>query len=188
MTCGSRCSSWARDAIDPATVRAQPARMFAHRPTLALAAAVLNSDVDVQRRGRATEIAGSSTERALVRAAEACGLERSALRAAYPRRLLHERDGGIHYVVSVHDVSGGGSVAFIKGAPEQVLALCTHDHDGAALTAAARRAVLARNDALAEQGLRVLALGWRRLGRGEARRTPTPGRAPADARRRQDTG
>jgi Ca2+-transporting ATPase len=169
-------------AIDPATVRAQPARLFAHRPTLALAAAVLNSDVDVQRTGRITAIAGSSTERALVRAAEASGLDRGALRAAYPRRLLHERDGGIHYVVSVHDVANGGSVAFIKGAPEQVVALCTRDHDGAALTAAARRAVLARNDALAEQGLRVLALGWRRLGRGavqHTRRDGRPGRAPS---------
>jgi Ca2+-transporting ATPase len=157
-------------AIDAATVRAEPARLFAHRPTLALAAAVLNSDVDVQRRGRAVAIAGSSTERALVRAAENAGLERGALRAAYPRRLLHERDGGVHYVVSVHDVAGGGSVAFIKGAPEQVLKLCTRDHGGQALTAASRRAVLSRNDRLAEQGLRVLALGWRRLERGAAAR------------------
>jgi Ca2+-transporting ATPase len=136
-------------AIDPATVRAQPKRLFAHRPTLALAAAALNSDVDVQRNRRGSGIAGSSTEQALVRAAEAAGLERGALRAAYPRRLLHERDGGIHYVVSVHDAPGGGGVAFIKGAPEQVLALCTHDDAGDALTPAGRRALLARNDALA---------------------------------------
>jgi Ca2+-transporting ATPase len=168
------------ESIDPATVRAQPSRLFAHRPTLALAAAALNSDVDVQRRGRTTAIAGSSTERALVQAAEAAGLDRAALRAAYPRRLLHERDGGIHYVVSVHDVAGGGSLAFIKGAPEQVVGLCTHDHGGAPLSAAMRRAVLARNDTLAAQGLRVLALGWRRLRRGAVparRRDQRRGRA-----------
>jgi Ca2+-transporting ATPase len=149
--------------IDPDTVRGQPQRLFQHRPTLALAAGVLNSDVDVQRAGRATAIAGSSTERALVRAAERSGLDRAALREAYPRRVLRERDDVVHYVTSVHDVPGGGAVAFVKGAPEQVLRLCSRDGRGRPLTPAARRSFLARNDQLAGEGLRVLALGWRRL-------------------------
>ncbi len=153
-------------AIDPAGVRAQPARLFQHPPTLVLAAAALNSDVDVQRHHGATTIAGSSTERALVRAAEAAGLSRSKLRAAYPRRHLREREGGVHYVVSLHDTPRGGQIAFVKGAPEQVLRLCASDTRGRYLGAAARRRLLARNEALAADGLRVLALAWRRGGRG----------------------
>jgi Ca2+-transporting ATPase len=161
-------------AIDPAAVRGQPRRLFQHRPTLALAAALLNSDVDVQRTGNATAIAGSSTERALVRAAEAAGLERAALRAAYPRQLLRERDGNAHYVLSVHDAPDGGAVAFVKGAPEQVIRLCARDGRGRPLTPAARRRLLTRNDALAAEGLRVLALGWRGCRRARRR-----GAAPA---------
>ena len=149
--------------IDVAAIRARAEHVLTHRPTLALAAGVLNSDVDVQRSGRRSAIAGSSTEQALVRAAEAAGLSRTALRERYPRRLLHERDGGVHYVVSVHDAPDGARLAFVKGAPEQVLRLCTREHDGSPLTAGARRAVLARNDALAEHGMRVLALAWRPL-------------------------
>jgi len=55
------------------------------------------------------------------------------------------------YVVTEHD----GGVAFIKGAPEQVVPLCALDDAVAA-------AILAENTALAGQGLRVLALGWKR--------------------------
>ena len=152
--------------VDPAGVRAQPTRLFQHQPTLALAAAALNSDVDIQRHNGVTTIAGSSTERALVSAAEAAGLSRAKLRAAYPRRQLREREGGVHYVVSQHDAPRGGRIAFVKGAPEQVLPLCATDARGQRLGATARRRVLARNAALASDGLRVLALAWRRGGRG----------------------
>jgi len=116
--------------IDPAHVTAQPQRLFSHGPTLALAAAVLNSDVDVQTNGHATDVFGSSTERALVAAAHAAGLDRETLRRLYPRRMLRERGAGVHYVISVHDAPRGAAVAFVKGAPEQVLGLCARDLHG----------------------------------------------------------
>jgi len=150
--------------LDPAAIRARAEAPFSDGPTLALAAGVLNSDVDVQANGSETAVHGSSTERALVTAAEAAGLRRPALRHAFPRRMLRERDSGVHFVVSLHDVAVAGlgfpAVAFVKGAPEQVLELCTHDLAGR-LTAARRRRLLQRNDAMANAGLRVLALGWR---------------------------
>ena len=148
--------------IAPASVRAMPDRLFSDGPTLALAAAVLNSDVDVHRNRGTMAIFGSATERALVLAATAAGLDRTSLRQAYPRRSLRERDSGVHYVISVHDAPDGNAVAFVKGAPEQVLALCQRDLRGR-LHAARRARVLARNEALAAAGLRVLALGWRPL-------------------------
>jgi P-type Ca2+ transporter type 2C len=128
----------------------------------ALAAAVLSSDVDVSRGGERSEIVGSSTEQALVRAAEAAGLDWAALRRRFPRRLLRERQDGRHFVVSVHDPRGRSPVAFVKGAPEQVIDLCTRDWNGP-LDAAGRRRLRERNAALAAAGLRVLAVGWRPL-------------------------
>ena len=150
--------------IDPAGVKAVPAKLFADGPTLALVAAVLNSDVDVQQNGRAVEIFGSATERALVVAAVHAGLDRMRLRRLYPRRSLRERGEGVHYVMTIHDAPGGGKIAFVKGAPEQVLALCDWDLKGR-LRPAARKRLLARNQALAAEGFRVLALAWRRLPR-----------------------
>jgi Ca2+-transporting ATPase len=114
-----------------------------------LVACVLNSDLEYQRNGRGgLELAGSSTERALVEAAQHAGLDPAALRERWPRRRLIERRDGVHYVISEHP-----GVAFMKGAPEQVVPRCELDE-------AAAHAVLAENSALAHDGLRVLAVAW----------------------------
>lgn len=155
--------------LQPSQLRAQPEHILEHGPTLALASGLLNSDVDVHRNGHEVVVAGSSTEQALVAAAHAAGLDGAALRQAFPRRRLLERTQGVHYVVSLHGTPEGGGVSFVKGAPEQVLELCDKELHGP-LTPSRRRQVLRRNEALAAEGLRVLALGWQRL--------PRPG-APA---------
>jgi Ca2+-transporting ATPase len=127
---------------------------------LALAIGVLNSDVDLYDGAGGMALSGSSTEQALIEAAVAAGLDPHALRRSYPRQVLVERQEGIHHVTTVHDRPEGGSIAFIKGAPEQVLALCPAGFDGAVLDDAGRRRWMERNDELAGRGLRVLALGW----------------------------
>ena len=146
--------------LGPAAVQATAHDIFADAATLALAAAVLNSDVDAQDNGRGQSIVGSATERALVAAAQNSGLDRSDLRRRYPRRLLREREADVHYVVSLHDTPDGVTIAFVKGAPEQVLRICSQTREGR-LGAVERRRLRARNDAMANDGLRVLALGWR---------------------------
>lgn len=156
-----------RGPLAPGAVRARPDRVLEDAPTLALATALLNSDVDVHREGGQWVVAGSSTERALVSAAHAAGLDGAALRRAFPRRELQERSEGVHYVVSLHGTPDGGEVAFVKGAPEQVLGLCARDLYGP-LDAAGRERLLRRNAELADQGLRVLALAWRRVEPGSA--------------------
>ncbi|XXF80827.1 cation-transporting P-type ATPase [Myxococcaceae bacterium GXIMD 01537] len=147
----------------PALV-ARPHAILEDPPTLALAAALLNSDVDVQRSGHETLVTGSSTEKALVAAALGAGLDAVALRRVFPRRQLRERSEGIYYVVSIHHAPGDGEVAFVKGAPEQVVPLCERDTKGR-LDARGCERLLRRNDELAAEGLRVLGLAWRRLPR-----------------------
>jgi len=115
-------------------------------------AAVLNSDLEYQANGEDLELAGSSTERALVESALRLGLDPQQLRDQWPRRRLLERREGIHYVVSEHDPG----LAFVKGAPEQVIPLCELDEETA-------RSVLDENASLASKGLRVLAVGWKRI-------------------------
>jgi Ca2+-transporting ATPase len=144
------------------SVRAVPEKLLEDGPSLALAASVLNSDIEVEDGAGSLSVAGSSTERALVEAAARAGLDRATLCRDFPRRLLRERRSDAHYVVSLHDAPDGRGVAFVKGAPEQVLGLCSRDRAGP-LGAARRAAILARNDAMAGEGLRVLAVAWRRL-------------------------
>jgi len=138
---------------------------FADPGRLALAIAVLNSDLDVHRSNGGMRLVGSSTERAFATVAESVGMGVAWLRERYPRRLLRERRENVYYVTSLHDGPGGSPFACIKGAPEQVLALCDRDLDGP-LGPAERHAILARNEQLASDGLRVLALGWQAMERG----------------------
>jgi Ca2+-transporting ATPase len=147
--------------VDPATVRAPPDHLPADPAPLALAAAVLNSDLELHSGNGQLHVVGSPTERAFVTAAQRAGIDVERLRRRHPRRVLRERSGSVHYVTSEHDAPGGG-LAFLKGAPEQVLPLCERDPAGP-LTDARRREVLERNRALASRGRRVLALAWRRI-------------------------
>jgi Ca2+-transporting ATPase len=118
-----------------------------------LLACVLNSDLEYQRNARGMiELDGSATERALVEAAHCAGIDLAAARAYWRRTRLIERRDGVHYVVSEHE----RGIAFIKGAPEQVLPMCDLDN-------ATTRALLAENDTLAAAGLRVLAVGFQRI-------------------------
>ncbi|WP_223637958.1 cation-transporting P-type ATPase [Corallococcus sp. EGB] len=160
-------------ALELSSLRLRPDAVLEDAPTLALALGLLNSDVDVHHRGKVLEVAGSSTEKALVSAAHDAGLDGARLRRDFPRRDLRERSEGIHYVVSVHHAPGDGVVAFIKGAPEQVLGMCERSTQGP-LDARKREHLARRNDALAADGLRVLALAWRRLP-GDEGAAPTDG-------------
>jgi Ca2+-transporting ATPase len=155
-----------RGPLAPSALQAKPDRVLEDAATLALAAGLLNSDVDMHREGKQVVVSGSSTEQALVSAAHAAGLDGAMLRQAFPRRELQERSEGVHYVVSLHGAPDGGEVAFMKGAPEQVLGLCERDLYGP-LDAASRQRLLDRNEELADQGLRVLALAWRRIEPGD---------------------
>ncbi|HSP78852.1 MAG TPA: cation-transporting P-type ATPase, partial [Myxococcaceae bacterium] len=151
-----------RGPLELEGLRAEPERVLEDGPTLALSTALLNSDVDVHRTGKELVVSGSSTERALVSAAHQAGLDGEALRRVFPRRKLQERSEGVHYVVSLHGAPEGGEVAFMKGAPEQVLAQCERNLHGP-LDDEGRQRVLRRNEELADAGLRVLALAWRRI-------------------------
>ncbi|HEX7841285.1 MAG TPA: HAD-IC family P-type ATPase, partial [Kofleriaceae bacterium] len=89
-----------------------------------LIAGVLNSDIEYQQNGAGKlELAGSSTERALVEAAQRAGMDPRALRERWPRRRMVERSEDTYYVITEH----APGIGFVKGAPEQVVALCDLD-------------------------------------------------------------
>lgn len=126
-------------------------------PVLArlLAAAALNNDAGIAEGAAA---GSSATERALLDFALAGGVDVAALRARRPRKGLVERAPGRPYMVTAQGGKGPGS--YVKGAPEQVLAMCSHLRDGTrrrALTEADRAEILRLNDATAARPARVIA-------------------------------
>ncbi|HEX9312321.1 MAG TPA: HAD-IC family P-type ATPase, partial [Actinomycetota bacterium] len=98
---------------------------------------------------------------------EGVGLERAAtLRRAHPRLDARPFDADTRRMCTLH-VDGPGAVLLVKGAPEAVLLLCTDviRADGARvpLGRGERQAILRSATAMAERGMRVLALARRRL-------------------------
>jgi len=108
---------------------------------------------------------GDQTEAALRSLALKGGLDEADVLEAYPRHhelpfdAVRKRMSTIHR----HD---GTEIAFVKGAPKEVLACCTQALIGGkvqSLTDALRSEILAVNDRYARRALRVLALATREL-------------------------
>jgi Ca2+-transporting ATPase len=108
---------------------------------------------------------GDPTEIALLELAERSGLRRSELLAQSPKLLELPFDSERKRMTTVH-AAGSGAVAWVKGAPEALLALSVSvlgQHGTQPLDEPLRRAIREREEALAEQGLRVLGFARREL-------------------------
>ncbi|MHB1055137.1 MAG: cation-translocating P-type ATPase [Thermoleophilia bacterium] len=142
-------------------------------------ARLLAPEADDKRWG----IVGDPTEAALLVAARKWGfnLEESGIRPRVhelpfdSRRkrmsVLHafdsSRSGSFPSIGDASTASAGGSlIAYIKGAPREVLALCSHELSGGGvveLVESEKGRIMAKNDDLARGGLRVLGMAYRLL-------------------------
>jgi len=114
------------------------------------------------------EIVGDPTEAALVVLAAKGGIDVDETRRTYPRVAEVPFDSDYKFMATFHEMTDekGRQVVrcFVKGAPDVVLdrSATMRDVDGSALAAAeGRDRVLAENDRLAGEGLRVLAVASR---------------------------
>lgn len=111
-------------------------------------------------------VLGDTTEGALLVAAAKAGLDLDAERQSSPRVGEFPFDSIRKLMTTLHQ-HDGRRVAHIKGAPQELLARCTHietEHGRVALDDDIRRQVLAANDDMARDALRVLAVAVREVG------------------------
>ncbi len=111
---------------------------------------------------------GDPTEGALVVLAAKGGLDLEGTRASYPRLAEVPFDAEYKLMATFHEMEDRGRTVvrcFVKGAPDVLLARSSHymDADGssAPMSDANRERVLAENDRLAADGMRVLAVAQR---------------------------
>ncbi len=129
-----------------------------------LRAGLLCGDGDVRARDGGWDPVGDPTEAALVVAAGKAGLHRADALVERPRVDVLPFDSERRLMGTVHRLPDGSRVLYIKGALEQVLAMCDHALDGAG-----RPGTLDRDDVLraaqdlGAAGRRVLALAGRSL-------------------------
>jgi Ca2+-transporting ATPase len=146
---------------------------------------VLNNDAELEITGEAKSentyrIVGDPTEGALLVAAAKAGTLPVDVKQAYPRENEVPFDSERKRMVTVHEVSQPRpedispfydnemrewNVIAVKGAPDLVLDLCTHyqtmDDKPQPLTDKQRQKILAANDNLTRDALRVLGVAYR---------------------------
>jgi P-type Ca2+ transporter type 2C len=111
---------------------------------------------------------GDPTEGALVVLAAKGGLDIEGTRASYPRVAEVPFDAEYKLMATFHEMEDGGREVvrcFVKGAPDVLLGRSSHFMDAAGSSAPMfdedRQRVLAENDRLAADGMRVLAVAQR---------------------------
>ena len=146
---------------------------------------VLNNDAEIETTGSVEDlqtyrIVGDPTEGALLVAATKAGAEHLDIDKAYPRENEVPFDSERKRMITIHSVSDpdpndlspfknfkmhNWDVIAVKGAPDVVLDLCSHYqtiHDESKpLDDESRKQILAANDALTKDALRVLGLAYR---------------------------
>lgn len=119
-------------------------------------ALALNNDI-AEKDGKA---AGEPTELALFKAAEQAGFNKVELEKIKPRLGVIPFDSKRKQMSTLHP-SEEGVVAYIKGAPERVLAQCTAAISSSETKTFEPESILAEAEQLANEGYRVLALARR---------------------------
>jgi Ca2+-transporting ATPase len=122
-------------------------------------ALALNNDATASS---AAGFLGDPTEVALLRAALESGVDWSALQAALPRVAEIPFDAQRKRMTTVHR-DGDGVVAFVKGAPEQVLSHCTRQLGAHRSQPLHAQSVLQEAQRLSARGYRVIAYAERRF-------------------------
>ncbi|MGQ9539252.1 MAG: cation-translocating P-type ATPase [Candidatus Bathycorpusculaceae bacterium] len=115
------------------------------------------------------EIFGDPTEGALIVAAAKAGLEKEALEKSLPRVGEIPFTSERKRMTTLHKTSEDEIHAYTKGAPEVILERCTHIFEEGKekrLASAKKKEILAINEQLAGNALRVLAMAYRRLPTG----------------------
>ncbi|MGH8633484.1 MAG: HAD-IC family P-type ATPase [Burkholderiales bacterium] len=152
--------------------------------TVLLHGALLCNDAKLGERADETgrlswRIIGDPTEGAMVVVAAKAGLKRAELEKAMPRVQEIPFDSDRKRMTTIHSPDGAHGqalapnfryprhVAFVKGAPDVLLDLCSHVQESGQpvpLTDAKRRDILDQNRDLASDALRVLGVAYRPLG------------------------
>lgn len=111
-------------------------------------------------------VLGDPTEAALLVVAQKYGLDLKQMNAGIPRLRELPFDSGRKRMTTIHHLPDGTRVAYVKGAPKEVLELCAHRKHGGRTVPMSEddfKSIMAVNDQYARNGLRVLAVAARSL-------------------------
>ncbi|MEM5770575.1 MAG: HAD-IC family P-type ATPase, partial [Bacillota bacterium] len=115
-------------------------------------------------------VLGDPTEAALIVLAQKHGLDLDEINRMYPRLRELPFDSGRKRMSTIHQTQGRERLAYVKGAPKEVLELCAQQKRNGIIVAMSeqdRADIMAINDGYARNGLRVLAIAERSITPGD---------------------
>ncbi len=124
--------------------------------------ALCNDALLVEDEDESCKIFGDPTEGALVVVAAKAGLDKEKMEKSFPRLDEIPFQSEKQYMVTMHP-RDGGRVVYVKGAVERLLPLSSYllKGDGTAtLTEADTRAIMAANESMAGEAMRVMAVAY----------------------------
>jgi len=130
------------------------------RPLLleAIRAAVLCNDASLEHKNTEWLVHGDPMEGALLVSGLKAGLEIEAEAKQYPRTDLIPFESEHRFMATLHHSHTGDAFIFIKGAPERLLEMCTHQKTVNSDEPIDKDYWLSRVEEMAQQGQRVLAI------------------------------
>ncbi|WP_083925015.1 HAD-IC family P-type ATPase [Lamprocystis purpurea] len=128
-----------------------------------LRAGLLCNDARLERDADQWRIVGDPTEGALAVLAAKAGLDLSRESELRPRTDVIPFESAHRFMATLHHDHAGHGFVYVKGAPEQVLAMCTRERRAGADEPLERAAWEARVEGAAAQGQRVLACAFQAL-------------------------
>jgi magnesium-transporting ATPase (P-type) len=129
---------------------------------LTLLAGVLTNEAEAFRTEEGLHLTGDPTEAAMLVSAMAAGIEPDETREAYPVFAEIPFESERRYSASLRSRHGSHQL-YVKGAPERIAEMCTHMESETGTVPIDREAIEAAAQAMARDGLRVLAMAHREL-------------------------
>ncbi len=129
-------------------------------------AAVLCNDATLHHAASGWTVDGDPMEGALVSLAVKAGLEADQTRKQFPRTDEIPFDARHRFMATLHHGHENGAVAYVKGAPEQIVAMCAGQAGAGGREPVDRDRWAASIEALGSKGQRVLALAMKDMPRG----------------------
>jgi len=121
-------------------------------------AAVLCNDASLEKRNGEWFVHGDPMEGALLVSGLKAGLDIEAEGKQYPRTDLIPFESEHRFMATLHHSHAGAAFVFLKGAPERVLEMCTHQRVIDGHQPLDNNYWLTRIEEMAQQGQRVLAI------------------------------
>ena len=130
-------------------------------------AAILCNDAELRRADNTWVVDGDPMEGALLSFGVKAGFDAGLLRKQFPRTDEIPFDTEHQFMATLHHSHEGRAFAFIKGAPERVLGLCSRQRVGENEQALDEEFWRSCTDAIASQGQRVLAVAVKEMPKGK---------------------